>query len=235
MRASTIAAFEARFGCPGVLRPGYGLAEATLGVSAVSPGAAVRIDARGAVGCGRLDVVEGRVVRDGATVGPGEPGELEIRGPSLFEGYYDPARPERFDRSSFTADGFHRTGDTVYLDGDGELFVLGRTRAMVKQAGALIAPREVEELADAVPGVRLSAAIGLPNERDGAEELVVVAESAAPGESHDTIVAGIVDALRRGLGSAPGRVVVVAPRTIPLTANGKIRHATLAAAMRTRA
>lgn len=238
VRASTIAAFEARFACPGALRPGYGLAEATLGVSAVSPGAALRIDARGAVGCGRLDVVDGRVMRDGVAVGPNEPGELEIRGATLFEGYYDPRLPGRFDRSSFTADGFHRTGDTVYLDDDGELFVLGRTRAMVKQAGALIAPREVEELADAVPGVRLSAAIGLPNDRDGSEELVVVAEvpdTLGPdaNAARAALVTAIGDAVRRGLASVPGRVVLVAPRTIPITANGKIRHAALRAAMLT--
>ena len=62
--------------------------------------------------------------------GVGEPGDLEIRGASVFAGYFDPTLPERFDRSAFTADGWLRTGDVAYFGASGGLFVLGRKRAI---------------------------------------------------------------------------------------------------------
>jgi len=227
VRATSIAAFEARFSCPGVVSPGYGLAEATLGVSATAPGDALIVDARGHVGCGK--VVPGltlRVVRDGVEVPAGEVGELETAGTHLFEGYYDPASPGRFDRSSFTADGWLKTGDTGYIDAHGNVFALGRTRAMVKQAGALIAPREVEEVVDRIAGVRLSAAIGLPNDITQAEELVLVVE-ARDEPPEDGLAVAIQAVVRAEVGVVPGRILLVPPKTIPLTANGKLRHAVL--------
>lgn len=227
VRASSIVAFETRFACPGVVLPGYGLAEATLGVSATSPGDALRIDARGHVGCGR--VVPGlrlRVMRDGGEVPAGEVGELETSGEHLFEGYYDPTLPGGFDKQAFTSDGWLRTGDTGYVDDDGIVFALGRTRAMVKQAGALIAPREVEEVVDRIAGVRLSAAVGLPNANTQAEELVVVVE-ARNEPPEEGLATAIQAAVRAEVGVVPGRILFVTPRTIPLTANGKLRHAVL--------
>lgn len=219
VRASTITAFEARFSLPGVVRPGYGLAEATLGVSAIRPGEPLRVDASGAVSCGRpLDGMEVRVV-DGA---------IEVRGEPVFAGYFG---DDEATRAAFTEDGWLRTGDTGRLDADGHLVVLGRTRAMIKRAGALIAPRELEEAADRVPGVRLSAAVGVPRDHDGTEDVVVVVEARpelAP-EERQALVRRVMDAVTRATGVSPGRILVAGPRTIPLTANGKIRHAVLRA------
>ena len=53
VRLSTIEAFETRFDCRGVVCPGYGLAEATLGVTCIRPGETIRVDERGNVGCGK--------------------------------------------------------------------------------------------------------------------------------------------------------------------------------------
>lgn len=227
VRASSIAAFEQRFGCPGVVRPGYGLAEATLGVAATVPGEVLRVDARGHVGCGKVvPALELRVMRDGSEQAAGEVGDLEVRGSHLFEGYYDPTLPGHYDRGTFTADGWLHTGDTGYVDGDGVVFALGRTRAMVKQAGALIAPREVEEVVDRIIGVRLSAAVGLPNENTQAEELVVVVETRTE-PAPEGLAAAVQAAVRAEVGVVPGRVLLVPARTIPLTANGKLRHSVL--------
>jgi acyl-CoA synthetase (AMP-forming)/AMP-acid ligase II len=218
VRASTIALFEERFRCPGAMSPGYGLAEATLGVSSVSAGEPVVVDARGAVSVGRPRELTVRIARGGVALPAGEIGDIELAGRHLFSGYWRAGGG--LDRSPFTDDGWLRTGDTGYLDQAGRLYVLGRTRAMVKQAAALIAPREVEEVVDRVPGVRLSAAIGMPGGPSGGEELVVVIEG-QPDEAE------VVAAVRAALGVAPGRVLRVPPRTIPLTHNGKIRHAAL--------
>ena len=229
VRASSIKAFEDRFGCPGIVRPGYGLAEATLTVAMVAPGEALRVDARGAVGNGRaLPGLSLRITIDGVPQAADVVGEIEVSGPTLFEGYLDRTHATGFDRSSFTADGWLRTGDTGYLDVDGVVFVFGRTRAMVKQAGSLIAPREVEEVVDRIAGVALSAAIGLPNASTGAEELVVVAEVDTPDTPEATGLAeAIQSAVRTAVGVTPGRVMLVARHTIPLTANRKLRHAAL--------
>ena len=88
---------------------------------------------------------------------------------------------------------------------------------MVKQAGALIAPREVEEVVDRIIGVRLSAAVGLPNENTQAEELVVVVETRVepPPEG---LAAAVQAAVRAEVGVVPGRVLPVpAPAVLEVT------------------
>ncbi|MBK5260360.1 MAG: AMP-binding protein [Thermoanaerobaculia bacterium] len=212
VRASTIDAFEERFGLHNVIRPGYGLAEATLGVSSLRPGESQRVDARGNVSCGRpLDNVEVRI--DGEA-----PGEILVRGNAVFAGYFD----EPAATAETLRDGWLHTGDTGYLDGDGHLYVLGRERAMIKRGGAALAPRELEEAAQSVPGVRVAAAIGVP--RELTEEIVVVVETDPDAKEVERLVMAAVE---RALGFAPHRVIVAKPRTIPRTSNGKIRHAEL--------
>lgn len=231
VRLSTIAAFEGRFrGAAGVIRPGYGLAEATLGVSASAPGEPVVVDAGGNVACGRP--IPGLTVRivapeTGAACGTGEVGAIAVRGEAVFSGYLDD--PEAT-AAVIDADGWLATGDVGKLDEAGRLYVLGRTRAMIKRAGALVAPRELEEAADAVSGVRVSAAIGVPGEL-GTEEVVLVVEARADVAASDAdraaLAAAVSRAVRAAVGFAPGEVRVTPPRTIPLTANGKLRHAEL--------
>ena len=75
----------------------------------------------------------------GAPCGPGEPGELCLRGPFLMEGYYGRERHEVFD-----ADGWYRTGDFVVVDADGFFYFQGRRGDMIKTSGANVSPREVE-------------------------------------------------------------------------------------------
>lgn len=210
VRASTISAFETRFGVPGVLRPGYGLAEATLGVTALRPGEPLRVDARGNVSCGRP--------HPGVEVRLGEEEEILVRGPSVFAGYFEAEE----ETAQALRGGWLHTGDAGHLDDDGHLYVLGRQRAMLKRGGAALAPRELEEAAQSVPGVRIAAAVGIPSAFT--EEIVVVVE-AEPGAP--AIEALVRAAIEQALGFAPDRVIVQEPRTIPRTSNGKIRHAVL--------
>jgi len=217
VRASTIEAFERRFHLHGVIRPGYGLAEATLGVTSVRAGEPLRSDPRGNVSTGRpLQAVEVRIESGGE-----DAGEILVRGPGVFSGYFDAP-----DASAETLrGGWLHTGDIGRLDERGELVVLGRRRAMLKRGGAALAPRELEETAQSVEGVRIAAAIGLPGTPTSmTEEIVVVveAEGNVPGLSER-----VAEAVERAIGFAPDRVVVQPPRTIPRTANGKIRHAML--------
>jgi fatty-acyl-CoA synthase len=211
VRQSTIVAFESRFGVPGAVRPGYGLAEATLGVTTLRPGEEMRVDDRGNVSCGRaLSGVEVRI----------DDGEILVRGPAVFAGYFD--APEETHRA--LRDGWLHTGDAGHLDEDGHLYVLARRRAMLKRGGVPLAPRELEEAAQSVPGVRIAAAIGLPaTARSSTEEIVLVFE--AEGAADDASLSRqIAAAIERTLGFAPERILAVAPRSIPRTWNGKIRH-----------
>jgi acyl-CoA synthetase (AMP-forming)/AMP-acid ligase II len=231
VRLSTIADFEQRFGCPGAVRPGYGLAEATLGVSALRRGEPLGADAAGTASTGRaLEGIEIRVLGpEGAPSRPGEAGNIEVRGEAVFRGYFG---DEEATRQVLGEGGWLRTGDTGALDAGGHLYVHGRTRTMIKRGGALVAPSEAEQAGDRVLGVRLCAALGIAREEiSGTEDLVIVAEvrpeDIRGDEARRIVAARIVRAVTQAIGFAPGEVVIVAPRTIPLTANGKIRHGEL--------
>jgi fatty-acyl-CoA synthase len=211
VRASTIEMFESRFGIPGVMCPGYGLAEATLGVTFSRPHERIRVDERGNIGCGRpLPEVEVRI----------EDEEILVRGPGVFAGYFDAE-----DATAETLrDGWLHTGDVGHLDDDGHLYVLGRRRAMLKRGGAVLAPRELEEAAQNVEGVRLAAAVGIT--RDSTEEIVIAIEI-DPRGNENAITAAVAREVQRTIGFAPERVLVMPPRSIPRTYNGKIRHTAL--------
>jgi acyl-CoA synthetase (AMP-forming)/AMP-acid ligase II len=184
--------------------PGYGLAENCLGVTSTAPGEPLRLDARGNVSCGKpLANVEVRIEDD----------EILVRSPSVFAGYFG-EEPRHIE--------WLRTGDAGHLDEDGNLYVLGRRRAMIKRGGAALAPRELEEAAQSVRGVRIAAAVGIPGE--WTETVVVVVERDPGAEDVERRVASAVE---EAIGFVPDRVVVQEPRTIPRTANGKIQHAVL--------
>jgi fatty-acyl-CoA synthase len=219
VRSSTVLRFEEAFGVKGVVQPGYGLAEATLGVSWHPAGEPLIVDARGNVSLGPLRAgLEARVEGDLS-----EPGEILLRGGAIFAGYLDAPT----ETAAALRDGWLHTGDVGYME-DGRLYVLGRRRAMIKRAGGVVAPRELEEAALEVPAVRLAAAVGVPDEARVTETAVVVVEDERAHSSEADRVAGEVSrAVIEVAGFAPAQVVVVPPRSIPLTANGKVRHGRL--------
>jgi long-chain acyl-CoA synthetase len=219
-RMSTIRQFEERFGVPGRVLPGYGLAEATLGVTVTMLGETIGVDERGNVSNGRpFPGFEVRVEGDRS-----EPGEILVRGDAVFAGYFDSI--EESHRA--LRDGWLHTGDVGYLDDEGNLFVLGRSRAMIKRAGAVIAPRELEEAAQEVEDVRVAAAVSVPSASGLSEHIVVVVETSRQSTRPAGTVAGEVShAIAATSGFAPARVMVVPPATIPRTHNGKLRHSRL--------
>jgi acyl-CoA synthetase (AMP-forming)/AMP-acid ligase II len=239
IRSETVRAFESRFGIRDVLLPAYGLAEATLAVTLGEVGAPIRVDSTGRwVGVGHpIPGVEVAIWDDGADGGPGRflsaeaVGEIVVRTPGAMRGYYrDPEATAHVFRS-----GWLHTGDLGYLAADGYLFVVGRQKDLIIVSGENLVPGDVERVVDLVPGVRYSAAVGVPSDRVGTERLVVVAEvretETAPGRA-TTLVRAIVGAVRDARGLRPSRVLLVRPGTIPKTTSGKIQHARLAALVR---
>ncbi|HEX2074637.1 MAG TPA: AMP-binding protein [Geodermatophilus sp.] len=109
--------------------------------------------------------------RDAAEEGPGE---LWVRGPNLFSGYW-PAGVDGPD-----AEGWLATGDLAYRDDDGDLHLVDRRSDLILVSGFNVYPAEVERVLDAHPAVRESAVIGVPDPRTGsAVRAVVVLE---PGQ-----------------------------------------------------
>lgn len=238
VRATTIRRFEEMFDLDRVMVAGYGLAEATVGVSMQPSGTAPVISPRGLVAIGepfpdvrihiRADTrspVEGRPAR------VGEIGELWVESPANTSGYY--SAPEATARL-LDGSGCIRTGDLGYRDEDGHVFLVGRSKNIILQAGHNLAPQELEEAVDALPFVRRSAAVGIDRGRVEGEQAYIFAELRRalppPANRLQEMATEVVARIHRRLGLRPGRVCLLPPRTIPLTSNGKIRHAALRAA-----
>jgi long-chain acyl-CoA synthetase len=116
--------------------------------------------------------VEERIVSDdGRILGPGEEGEIRIKGPNVMPGYFK--RPEET-AAAFDEDGFLRTGDMGRLDADGFLSITGRIKEMLIIGGENVFPREIEEVLDRHPSVKSSAVIGLPDVSRGEVPLAFV-------------------------------------------------------------
>ena len=228
VRASTIRAFEEKYGISNVVLPSYGLAETALCVSTIYPGTRVVEDAHGSVSVGRpIAGTSVRIAQDGAVLPPKQVGEIEVQARSNTAGYW--GQPD--DGTLLAPDGYLRTGDLGYLDEEGCLYVVGRRKNLIIRGGENIAPRELEEAADSVPEIRFSAAIGVEIEQyGGSEQILVFAEArdaALPQADYAQIVQKIRQAIKERVGFFPNQVYLLKPRVIPKTPNGKIQHVAL--------
>jgi acyl-CoA synthetase (AMP-forming)/AMP-acid ligase II len=231
VRAGTVAEFERSFGLGHVMAPAYGLAEATVGVSMWGPGEAILADERGCVSIGRpFPEIAIRIETEDGVAAPGELGEIVVSSPANTHGYWN---NEEATRTLLTEDGSIRTGDLGYLDRDGHLFIVSRLKNIIIQAGRNIAPGEVEEEVEGLSFVRRAAAVGIDRGGSEGEQMWVFVEpkveKAKAVEAYDEMVIEVVSAVHGRLGMRPGRVYLLEPRTIPMTANGKLQHAALRA------
>jgi fatty-acyl-CoA synthase len=230
VRVGTIRAFEEKFGLKNILAPCYGLAEATLAVAIWPRGEPIRLDPTGRyVSVGRpCRGVSVRIADGDADLPAGQQGEILVKSPGLMQGYYNNAA---LTRQALTADGWLRTGDLGFLDGQGYLYITGRLKDVIIVGGENIGPADIEELTDEVPGVRYSAAVGIDSERLGTQRLYVVAEVRDPAGDHEAfsrLAREIVQRVHLGRGHRPARVLLVQPQTIPKTSSGKIQRSRLA-------
>jgi malonyl-CoA/methylmalonyl-CoA synthetase len=164
-----------------------------------------------------LPGVDLRVVGDdGRELPPGETGDLQVRGPNVFRGYW--RMPEK-SREDFTDDGFFDTGDKGLISPDGYVSVVGRAKDMIISGGLNVYPKEVEQLLDQLEGVAESAVIGVPHPDFG--EAVVAVVVPEPGSALEE---GGVIALSRGKIAnfkVPKRVFLV--EALPRNAMGKVQ------------
>ncbi|MEC7929376.1 MAG: AMP-binding protein, partial [Pseudomonadota bacterium] len=103
-------------------------------------------------------------------VGAGEIGNIQVKGPNVFKGYWKLAEKSKED---FSLDNYFNTGDQGYFDEDGYLIIVGRNKDMIITGGLNVYPREIESFIDKIEGVHESAVIGL-EDTDFGERVVAV-------------------------------------------------------------
>jgi malonyl-CoA/methylmalonyl-CoA synthetase len=176
--AETFSDFESRTGHAILER--YGMTETSMNTSNPLNGSR----RAGTVGL-PLPNVDVRVVgEDGTTLGTGENGALQVRGPNVFPGYW--RLPEKT-AEDFTDDGFFDTGDQAVIDSDGYVSIVGRAKDMIISGGLNIYPKEIEILLDDMSGVVESAVIGLPHPDFGESVVAVIVGTENAPESSDVI------------------------------------------------
>ena len=124
-----------------------------------------------------LPAVEVRIVRpDGREVPEGETGELLVRGPAVFGGYW--RKPEA--TAAAFADGWFRTGDLGERSADGYVTLRGRASDLIISGGFNVYPREIEDVLLEQPGVSEAAVLGVPDARRGEVPVACFAGDADP-------------------------------------------------------
>jgi long-chain acyl-CoA synthetase len=206
----------------------YGLTECKR-VSYLPP---EQLDARpGSVGRGMPNEEVYLVDDDGRRLGPGEVGQLVVRGSNVMKGYWElPEETERVLRPGpLPGERVLYTGDLFRSDEEGYLYFVGRKDDMIKSRGEKVAPKEVENVLHDHPEIAEAAVVGLPDAILGqAIHAVVSRKHGSQLTEHDV--------LRHCAGRLEDFMV---PRTIefrstlPKTSNGKIdkRQLTSAASM----
>jgi acyl-CoA synthetase (AMP-forming)/AMP-acid ligase II/thioesterase domain-containing protein len=157
---------------------------------------------------------------DGAFLGPGQEGEIVLRGPMVTSGY---AHDPEANRRAFL-DGWFRTGDLGYRDEDGFLFVVGRLKEMINRGAEKILPYEIEQVLSRHPGVREAAVFGYPHSRLGED----VGAAVVPWPEHAPTAPGLRRFAAADLAEfkIPRRIVFVSE--IPKTRTGKPQRARMA-------
>ena len=115
----------------------------------------------------------------GQTAPPGEPGEMCIAGPNVMRGYW---KNEDATAASMTADGYFRTGDIAYMDADGFVFIVDRSKDMLLCGGFNVYPRLIEDAIYQHPSVAEVCVIGVPDAYRGQspKAFVTLKPGAAP-------------------------------------------------------
>jgi long-chain acyl-CoA synthetase len=203
-------AFRERFDV--TIWEGYGLTETAPALTFTGIGG---VPKAGSVGR-PLPGVELRLEdEDGDEVELGDPGEIVVRGPNVFKGYW---RKED-ETARVLVDGWFRTGDVGIADDDGDIYIVDRRRDMVLVSGFNVYPREIEDVLRRHPKVGDCAVVGAPDPQTGEHVRAIVVPD-PPGEG--VTEGDIVEFLRKSLApyKLPKEIEFVSE--IPRNAAGKV-------------
>jgi malonyl-CoA/methylmalonyl-CoA synthetase len=212
--AAVFEAFRARFGHAILER--YGMTETLMTIGNPYDG-----ERRpGTVGL-PFDGVSTRIVDPGGRdVADGETGELLVKGPAVFSGYW---RRDDATAAAFV-DGWFRTGDLASRARDGYVTLRGRASELILCGGFNVYPREVEDVLLEQPHVREAAVVGVPDERRGERPVAFYVGDAEP--------AALEAACRRQLASFKVPAAFVRVEALPRNALGKVEKNRLSEAAR---
>ncbi len=152
----------------------------------------------------------------GRALGQGDVGQIEVRGPNVFKGYW--RMPEKT-AEEFRSDGFFITGDLGTIDKDGYVHIVGRNKDLIISGGYNIYPKEIELVLDAQPGVLESAVIGVPHADFGETVVGLIVPKADETLDLEAIATATAQALAKF--KQPRRLILV--DELPRNAMGKVQ------------
>ena len=151
----------------------------------------------------------------GRLLPPGEPGELVLKGPFVFEEYWN--KPEA--TAAAFHDGWFLTGDVAIMDPDGWFYVVDRKKDMINASGFKVWPREVEDVLYRHPSVREAAVVGIPDSYRGESVKAVVSVRRDYGKQ--ITAEELIQFCRDRLAAYKVPRIVEVVEEIPKTASGK--------------
>jgi acyl-CoA synthetase (AMP-forming)/AMP-acid ligase II len=166
--------------------------------------------------CGTpLPLIDIKIVdSEGNTVPEGAAGEILMRSPTLFAGYWN--QPET--TADVLSDGWYRTGDAGFRDANGLLYIVDRVKDMIVTGGENVYSGEVEQALYKHPGVRLAAVIGVPDARWGEKVTAVV----IPADGVKATAEELIAHCRTLIASYKVPKTVYFVDSLPMTPTGKV-------------
>lgn len=202
-------AIRERFGLE--LGEGYGLTEASPVVT-TSFGLPWRPGSVGAA----VDGVEIRLVDiDGQDTLVGDPGEIWVRGPNVFRGYWN---DEEATRAALDDEGWLHTGDVALVDEEGMIYLVDRVKDLIIVSGFNVFPAEVEEILAEMPGVAECAVVGVPHPHTGEAVKAFVVPEPGFALEEDAVIEHCAEQLARY--KCPQKVNFV--ESLPQNFTGKV-------------
>jgi long-chain acyl-CoA synthetase len=212
---AVIDAFARRFGR--AIRTSYGMTELTAPSHLAPAEGPIPVDPKsGALSIGIPTPGTDAIIVDDARrpLGPGEHGEVVVRGAQVMAGYW--GKPA--ETSEVSIGGWMHTGDVGFYDDAGWFYLVDRKKDMISASGFKVWPREVEDVLYGYPGVREAAVVGAPDEYRG--ETVLAYVSAESGAALDVERLSLFCRERLAAYKCPRRIMIL--DDLPKTASGKI-------------
>ncbi len=204
-----------RLGLP--IAPTYGLTESTSQVATLEPSDLPR--KLGSSGI-PLPTTSVRIVGGSLRLPPGQIGEIEVSGPTIFDGYLEGPSLQYAESGRWFA-----TGDAGYFDDDGYLFVVDRRNDLIVSGGENVYPAEIERVLLEHPLVHDAGVVALPNEEWGARPVAAVVWNGAPEAAEATLLEHCRD--RVAAYKIPDRIILLS--AIPRSPAGKLLRGSLRA------
>lgn len=164
--------------------------------------------------------LEGQQVRiinnDSEPVGADEIGNIQVKGPNVFKGYWKLAQKSKED---FSLDNYFNTGDQGYFDEDGYLIIVGRNKDMIISGGLNVYPKEIESFIDKIEGVYESAVIGLEDADFGERVVAVIVKD----ENSKVIEENIISDMKLQMAGYKVPKQIFFSNELPRNAMGKVQ------------